>query len=76
MIKLEATFRCVCPALYCVRQLDAANWETALAEVRLMNCHNGEHDVFVIRNIVLTEYDEDGHLTDLDLVSQESRKAA
>jgi len=76
MIKLEATFRCVCPALACTRQLDAANWETALAEVRLMNCHNGEQEIFVVRDLVLTEYDEKGRLTDLDLVSQESRKAA
>ena len=74
MIKLEATFSCVCPAIECEGQLDAANWETALAEVQLMRCRNGGRERFVVRDVVLTEYDEKGRLTDLDLVSEERRK--
>ena len=74
MIKLEATFRCVCPAMGCEEQLDAANWETALAEVHLINCRNGGQERYVVREVILTEYDEKGRLTDLELVSEERRK--
>ena len=73
MITLEATFRCACPAVGCEEELDAADWETALAEVRLMRCRHGEHLKYVIRNVVLIEYDEQGYLTDLDLVAREQR---
>ena len=73
MIKLEATFSCVCPAIGCEEKLDAANWETALAEAQLMHCRNG-HERYVVREVILTEYDEKGCLTDLELVSEERRK--
>lgn len=60
----------------CERQLDAANWETAIAEVRLMHCGNGVRERYIICNVVLTEYDEEGRLSDLDLVSRSWRKVA
>ncbi len=74
MINLEATFSCACPAVECEGELDAADWETALAEVRLMHCRNGGHHKYIIRKLMLTEYDERGCLTDLDLLSRESRR--
>jgi hypothetical protein len=74
MIKLETSFRCVCPAAECESHLDAANWETALAEVRLMHCRNAGKDRYVICQLVLAEYDEKGRLADLDLLSRERRK--
>jgi hypothetical protein len=74
MIKLEASFRCVCPGTACETQLDAANWETALAEVRLMRCRNGGKDRYLICELELAEYDEKGRLADLDLLSRERRK--
>ena len=76
MIHLEATFCCVCPAVQCEGQLHAANWDTALAEVRLMRCRNGGHQKYIVRKLVLAEYDEKGYLTDLDLLTHESRKVA
>ena len=74
MIKLETTFRCACPETGCEAQLDAANWETALAEGRLMSCRNGKRKRQVVRELMLAEYDEKGWLTDLELLSRECRE--
>jgi len=74
MIKLETRFHCACPAVRCENQLAAANWDTALAEVRLMRCRTRTRDRLIIYNLVLTDYDEKGCLADLDLLRQERRK--
>lgn len=74
MIKLEGTFRCACPETGCEVQLDAANWETALAEGRLMHCRNGRQERYVVYELVLAEYDERGWLMDLEVLSRECRQ--
>jgi len=74
MIKLEGTFHCACPEMGCAVQLDAANWETALAEGRLIRGRNGRHERYVVYELVLAEYDEKGWLTDLELLSRECRR--
>ena len=76
MIHLEVRFSCACSACGCGRLLDAANWDTAVAEVRLLRCRHGRHPTLILRKIVLTEYDEQGYLTDLDLLTRELRKIA
>jgi len=75
MIQLETTFSCVCPAVGCEGQLDAADWETAIAEVCLMHCLDGAaRNRYIVCNVALTEYDEEGILTDLDVVTRSWRK--
>ena len=76
MIKLQTTFRCVCSATNRESLLEATTWKTALAEAQLLLCRNGAFAGYVVREFELTEYDDQGRLTDVDLLSVERRKVS